>query len=364
LSESVPSGGCPVNKTSHRRRRGAIIGVRISARRGSETHVMKAIRDDSLALYAAKAVLKRTRTLGREVRGARDGADTRAVHDLRVASRRLSTTLALFEDQFPRRRGRAWSRRLKRFRRALGKIRDLDVQKAFLEDFLRESEEFLGGMAEVEYRPGIKRLLGRVRRRSARRRKAPKALARLEKHGVLPELKRAAKDLRAAARGGRADGPAVRRRAEAAILDHLQALLALEPCLDRPEAAAEHHAMRIAAKRLRYTLEVFRPLYGARVARFVSAARGCQQRLGEIHDCDVWVESLPQFLKEEEARPGCALARPGILFLQDERRRRRRRLWKDFIAFWHRLRRDRVWERLAEFVRAEPAAGRRPSAAA
>ena len=331
---------------------------------------MKANRDDSLRQFAAKAVLKRARPLTKETRGAKDGADIETVHRLRVATRRLSTALALFEDQFPRKRTRAWSRRLRRLRRALGKTRDLDVQEAFLKDFLRQSHEFLGGLAEAEYRPGVERLLARVRRRRAvRRRKVLKAVDRFEGRGVLPELKRAAKDLRAAGRAAEVDGPAVRRRARAAVLEHLEDLLALEPCLGRPEAIAEHHAMRIAAKHLRYTLEVFRPLYGGSAAKFVAAARQAQQRLGEIHDCDVWVNFLPQFLEEEEARAAArpdrarrlAPVRPGILFLQDERRRQRRRLFKDFVTFWQRLRRDRLWERLVDLVSVRTA-GRRSAA--
>ena len=59
--------------------------------------------------------------------------------------------------------------------------------------------------------------------------------------------------------------------------------------------------MRIAAKHLRYTLEVFRPLYGGAAAKFIAAAQQAQRRLGEIHDCNVWVEFLPRFLAKEEA---------------------------------------------------------------
>ena len=142
-------------------------------------------------------------------------------------------------------------------------------------------------MAEAEYRPGIERVLGWVRRRRAlRQHKAVKAVDRFQKRGVLPDLKRTAKDLRLACRGHVSDDPAVRARREA-VMERLEDLLAMEPCVDQPAAVAEHHTMRIAAKRLRYALEVFRPLYGASAVRFVAAARQAQRRLGEIHDCDV-----------------------------------------------------------------------------
>jgi CHAD domain-containing protein len=54
-----------------------------------------------------------------------------------------------------------------------------------------------------------------------------------------------------------------------------------------PAAAGAQHDMRIAAKRLRYVLEIVGPCFGpeARAAR--RAARELQGVLGEIHDCDV-----------------------------------------------------------------------------
>jgi CHAD domain-containing protein len=328
---------------------------------------VKTRRDESVGPYAAKAVLRRTRPLRREAAGVR-AAEAEPIHRLRVATRRLATTLALFADQFPRKRARTWRKRLRRLRRALGKARDLDVQAAFLAEFLRQSHEFLGGLAEVEHRPGIERLLASVRRRrSARQRKVVRALDRFESRGVAADLKRAAKLLRSSGRWSPAGGAVLRRRARAAILQRLEDLLALEPALGRPSSAAEHHAMRIAAKRLRYTLEVFRPLYGPAAAAFVAAARQAQSRLGEIHDGDVWVAFLPRFLRQEEtrlaARPDgarrAARLRPGLEFLQDERRRARQRLFKDFVAYWQKLRRDRLWERLVELTRAQPAADRR-----
>ncbi len=56
-----------------------------------------------------------------------------------------------------------------------------------------------------------------------------------------------------------------------------------------------------------------------------------QTLLGDIHDCDVWVDYLPQFLEEERIRTVeyYGHARPlnrlkaGILYLQQERQEHR-----------------------------------------
>ena len=51
------------------------------------------------------------------------------------------------------------------------------------------------------------------------------------------------------------------------------------------------HDMRIAAKRLRYVLELTTPVFGEPAARAAKRAKRLQDLLGEIHDCD---ETVPR----------------------------------------------------------------------
>jgi CHAD domain-containing protein len=48
---------------------------------------------------------------------------------------------------------------------------------------------------------------------------------------------------------------------------------------------AEFHAIRLATKRLRYTLELFRPCYGRGFDSRLASLQRLQQMLGEINDC-------------------------------------------------------------------------------
>jgi len=93
---------------------------------------------------------------------------------------------------------------------------------------------------------------------------------------------------------------------------HLFAAEALDP-----SAAADQHGMRIAAKRLRYVLEIVEICFGpeARAAR--RAAKELQGVLGEIHDCDVM---LPRA--------------EGIESLQALLRTRRELLHRRFVDLW------------------------------
>ncbi|MFL5781879.1 MAG: CHAD domain-containing protein [Thermoleophilaceae bacterium] len=58
-----------------------------------------------------------------------------------------------------------------------------------------------------------------------------------------------------------------------------------------PATAEDLHDMRIAAKRLRYVLEMAEPVLGAPARRGAKEARRIQDLLGEIHDCD---EGVPR----------------------------------------------------------------------
>lgn len=63
-----------------------------------------------------------------------------------------------------------------------------------------------------------------------------------------------------------------------------------------PEAGRAQHDMRIAAKRVRYVLEVFAPCLGEEADAVRRAAKRLQSVLGDLHDCDLMlakVEHIP-----------------------------------------------------------------------
>ncbi|MGI8511755.1 MAG: CHAD domain-containing protein [Solirubrobacteraceae bacterium] len=58
-----------------------------------------------------------------------------------------------------------------------------------------------------------------------------------------------------------------------------------------PDEARAQHDMRIAAKRLRYVLELMEPCFGDVAREAAKQARALQDLIGDIHDCD---EMLPR----------------------------------------------------------------------
>ena len=109
------------------------------------------------------------------------------------------------------------------------------------------------------------------------------------------------------------DGPVAdnMRRVIAVRIDELFSFV---PAALDPGNVKELHDMRIAAKRLRYLLELSEPLFGPPAKKGAKEAKALQDLLGEIHDCD---ELLPLVdghvarLRAEDAAAVVQSAAPG-----------------------------------------------------
>jgi CHAD domain-containing protein len=269
-----------------------------------------------------------------------------------VASRRLRAALGLFRDCTKPKRWKRWRRHVRRVTEGLGAARDKDVQIAFVCGFLHE-------LAEEAHCPGIARLLvQREKEREQLQGQVIEAVDRFQASGVLEEIQAVTDKVLKKNNG---DPASVRTQVAVAqtrkaILEHLDSLLVYEDCLDEPEDFEQHHAMRIAAKRLRYTVEISDPVYDGGLAEHVKAVKQLQTFLGDVHDCDVWSEDLRAFGRDERRRIAARFGddgpyerlRPGIEHLAEDRRARRRALFEQLVAYWRELRADRQWERLVE----------------
>ncbi len=95
----------------------------------------------------------------------------------------------------------------------------------------------------------------------------------------------------------------LRSNAARIVQTRLDELRSLAPAALEPSASRAQHDMRIAAKRLRYVLEIAGTCFGPEAKAARDAAKRLQGVLGEIHDCDVMlpraegIESLCQLLR-------------------------------------------------------------------
>jgi len=96
-----------------------------------------------------------------------------------------------------------------------------------------------------------------------------------------------------------------------------------------PDAGTVQHDMRIAAKRLRYVLEIVGPCIGEEAKAARDAAKQLQSVLGDLHDCDLM---LP---KVEQIGSAAALLRE-----------RRNRLFRRFVDQWQAEASNDTWAAL------------------
>jgi hypothetical protein len=86
-------------------------------------------------------------------------------------------------------------------------------------------------------------------------------------------------------------------------------LYSFDPAVRDPANVAELHDMRIAAKRLRYVLEITGHCFGEIGNEAEAAARSLQDVLGEIHDCDVLIPRVDDELAMLRAQDALTLRR-------------------------------------------------------
>ncbi len=312
----------------------------------------------SYYLFGLEALQERVPALVNEINGVRAAANIEYVHRMRVASRRIRNVLELFGADLPHKHAALWRSEMRRITKALGAARDTDVQIAWLLDFLQQDS------AEAE-RVGIERLLLRLRQqRALLQSKVVKTLDRLEERRVLDDMSSTLQELIVRARVYEIESlPAdLYVRASEAIRLRLEEFLAFEPHINHPERVAELHQMRIAAKHLRYTLEVFEPLYDRALRKPIKVVKEIQELLGQVHDCDVWIGFVPQFVTEERARtldyfgeavPAQAFL-PGLQALEEDRRRQRLMTYFMFRRFWKLTQDLNLWDRIREAVSLPP----------
>jgi CHAD domain-containing protein len=95
----------------------------------------------SFSQAAARVVKLRSKEVFEHSEGVLDLDNVEAVHDMRVATRRLRAALEVFELCFPRKRQRKALKKVKALADALGERRDADVEIALLEGLLDEAAE-------------------------------------------------------------------------------------------------------------------------------------------------------------------------------------------------------------------------------
>jgi CHAD domain-containing protein len=235
----------------------------------------------ALRKYLGQAMRDQVRAIREGHRAVLEGADPEAVHDLRVALRRLR----VWGRMLPRDNGSdglgptaeqeheigwLWDR--------LGAVRDLEVQQALVEGLIARKKKIGRAAAEAV-------MLALARRHRSHKLGLRSTLRSVRVRGLVeglagrfdaPAEPMKGKELKAAAEEA---VPAVRRR--------LRRARRLGDSITDGSPPEELHRLRLKAKRLRYAAEVVEDLRPGRLGGLVKAAASLQDLLGQQHDWSV-----------------------------------------------------------------------------
>jgi CHAD domain-containing protein len=217
---------------------------------------------------------------------ALDWSDPEGVHSMRVASRRLRSALRDFMP-FLRQRGlTSVLKQTKSIAAALGEVRDQDVALMALEKIEKQ--------ASPEVSSALKQLIDeRKELREESREKLNSVLVVNRMNDARSDFMTRIEAATAVRKTrGQAEQLTFLKMSAAVIVDRLKELEELSDSLYKPFDIEPLHDMRIAAKRLRYAMELFSQSCNRSLQTFAKNAARLQTALGEVHDCDIWIENL------------------------------------------------------------------------
>jgi CHAD domain-containing protein len=313
---------------------------------------------DAAAFQAVPLVLGlRFEEMFRLRKAALDFTDPEGVHDMRVASRRVRSALRDFAPHLHKARIVAATKHLREIADKLGVVRDYDVAIIALEKLQKK--------VKPEISSGLQRI---IEDQKAKLDPAREELVQALDYRKLAQLRRSFRHgietgtrppiaITHSASGTRVKAvPSYKVHARSTLLKRLQELEALSPSLFEPHKVEPLHEMRIGAKRLRYAMELYAACWGNQLKLFSRHVAQMQSSLGELHDCDLWIEHFGKRLARVRKKAATERAtsedeRDAMIWLLSHFSRLRTKHFRAALARWHQWEEKDLGNRLAATLR-------------
>lgn len=224
-------------------------------------------------------LLKQRLTALLDAMPAAQAGDMRSVHQARVATRRLREAIPVLRASLKDRTLSRTKRQVRRMTRALGPVRELDVALAHLDELA--ARHLVSSRALTRLRQTI------ARERFARRRELLAAIT----PGKMERLRQ--RLARAGEAEPHASTPAL-AEADAQVVRRAVRLAAAAERAGGLYVADRLHAVRIAAKKLRYALEIQRELKRSLGTARINQLKRLQDVLGRMHDFEILIDRTRQ----------------------------------------------------------------------
>lgn len=299
--------------------------------------VLTIAADDLMTEAGWKIIATQFARMQEKEPGVRVGEEVKAVHDMRVAVRRMRAALSLLRPYYERDTRRALARMLKSTTQALGPVRDLDVLIAHIDSYRA---------AEGEDRQEFSLLVGHLyqRRERARERmlayldgpayqETLNALFAFCENPVFPDEEAASSDT------------------VSTIAPHLiyEQYAAIRGAVDSEEEMTIEalHALRIKVKAMRYMLEFLQSALGPEADEVIKSLIRMQDHLGALQDAGVARRFLQKYLinmlkqiRREQKHALRPLATPpleGLTRYLESRDQEIQTIYETFPQFWEEI---------------------------
>ena len=228
----------------------------------------------SLGHVARAFCLAQYHTMRAHEPGTRVGLDPEHLHKMRVAIRRMRAGIAIFRRAFKKLERETLSDELRWVAQMLGDVRDLDVHLLAVPGWrTRLGQEPARGWESLE-----RALTGRHGRARSR------LLEALSSSRYRKLCARAESSFTSRDSGPKAARKAIGPEATDLLRPAARRFGRAHDRFRKTRAAEDAHALRIAAKRLRYGIELLHPLFSKAVGRRGRKLGAFQDALGELND--------------------------------------------------------------------------------
>lgn len=293
----------------------------------------------SPAKIALQALRRHYTTFHGHYRTACDRGTVRSIHQLRTNARRFRNALKTYSLLFDKTTVKKYNRLFQKVAREASQLRDLDVYLLFLHDYKSKLRSDIQRQCIREVIADLKQQ--RAALQPAVSRALSKHAARLTPGKVTGMLER---------KIGKTDDEIAHTMMD--IFHHrveksVHHLLAYNVIVPYPERKTELHEMRKCAKHMRYTLEGIKPYFDARLELHIGRAYFFHKILGDIHDCDVWMEMLNQYRTAYKLNSDMG---NSLNVLYNYLKKVRDSRYRIFVRRWHRALENRHFEEMLEFV--------------
>jgi CHAD domain-containing protein len=298
--------------------------------------------------WAAEVLRGRFEKVLEHREAALDARDIEGVHQMRVAIRRLRSALRDFAPLLKKRPLKESKKDLKKLADTLGAARDEDVALAELEKLRRKAKNEKV-KASVEKKIATRRVT-----RDATQAVLNETLEATAIENVREKFLKALDETVKA--GGKAAELTPREAGREVISNGLREFCNLSDSLYDPFNREKLHELRIAAKRLRYAIELFTVCFGEAIAPFAEGISDMQTFLGELHDRDIWIDNLSRRLNKKKGKK-----QHGDFWLLSRFVKERTKNYRAALRLWDKWQKNNFIEKLLTvLIKETPEAERNP----